>query len=95
MLRYLSLLLVFFIFSSLQAQEEEQEQKRKFNFPYLSVGTSVIKPLKEVNLEVGVIRPWKEKFTIRPSIGLNRTSTGGLITREANIIYGAGYNYEI
>ncbi len=73
----------------------EQEQKRKFNFPYLSVGTSVIKPLKEVNLEVGVIRPWKEKFTIRPSIGLNRTSTGRLITREANIIYGAGYNYEI
>ncbi len=94
MLRYLSLLLVLFVFSSLQAQEAEQEQKRKFNFPYLSVGTSVIKPLKEVNLEVGVILPWNKNFTIWPSIGLNRISTGGLITREANIIYGAGYNFE-
>ena len=64
MLRYLSLLLVLFVFSSLQAQEAEQEQKRKFNFPYLSVGTSVIKPLKEVNLEVGVILPWNKNFTI-------------------------------
>ena len=91
MIKYIALFLTLLTCSTSNAQES----KRKFNFPYLSVGTSFIKPGGEINLEVGSVREWKEKFTIRPSIGLNRTSTGGLVYRTASIIYGAGYRYEV
>lgn len=72
-----------------------QVKMKNVNLPYLAIGTSVSKPFGEINFEVGSVREWKEKFTIRPSIGLNRTATGGLVYRTANITYGAGYQYEI
>ena len=79
----------FFVFSNAQVKI------KNVNLPYLAIGTSVSKPCGEINLEVGSVREWKEKYTLRPSIGLNRTSTSGIVYRTANIIYGAGYRYEV